>query len=74
MIAEHEQVVLTRNIPEHELVSGDVGTVVAVHQEGRGYTVEFMALNGETLAIVTVPAVDIRAARQREIPHVRAAE
>jgi len=71
---EHDQVVLTRDLPEHHLVSGDVGTIIAVHDCGAGYTLEFATLLGETLAIVTVHAPDIRPAAQRELPHVRAAE
>jgi hypothetical protein len=74
MIAEHDQVILTRDLPEHDLVAGDIATVVAIHQGGQGYMLEVSALDGETLAIVTVHAPDVRPARQREVPHVRAAE
>lgn len=74
MIAEHDQVVLTRNLPEQELIAGDIATVVAVHQGGKGYTMEFMTVAGDTIAIVTVDAADVRPSREREVPHVRAAE
>lgn len=74
MIKEHEQVVLTRDLPEHGLVAGDIAVVVAAHQGGAGYTLEFMTVQGDTVAIVTVDAVDVRPALQREVPHVRAAE
>ncbi len=74
MIAEHDQVVLTRDLPEHCVVAGDIATVIAVHQGGKGYTLELMTLQGDTIAIVTVHAGDIRPARERELPHVRAAE
>lgn len=74
MIKEHEQIVLGRDLPEHGLVAGDIGTVVAVHQGGAGYTLEFMTVQGETVAIVTVELADVRPARAREVPHVRAAE
>ncbi|MDX2157949.1 MAG: DUF4926 domain-containing protein [Hyphomicrobiaceae bacterium] len=74
MIEEHEQVVLTRDLPEHGLVAGDIAVVVAVHQAGAGYTLEFMTVAGDTIAIVTVDAVDVRPSREREVPHVRAAE
>lgn len=74
MIAEHDQVVLTRDLPEHRLVAGDVGAVVAVHSGGDGFTLEFTTLAGETIAIVTVPRSDVREAAKREMAHVRAAE
>jgi hypothetical protein len=74
MIEEHEQVVLTRDLPERGLVADDIATVLAVHQGGAGYTLEFMTVLGDTLAIVTVDAADVRPAREREVPHVRAAE
>ena len=73
-IEEHVLVVLTRDLPEHGLVAGDVGTVVAVHGGGAGYTLEFATVGGETIAIVTVEAGDVRPARDREVMHVRAAE
>ena len=74
MIEEHEQIVLSRDLPEHGLLAGDIGTVVAVHQGGAGYTLEFMTVRGDTVAVVTVDAADVRPARKRELPHVRAAE
>jgi hypothetical protein len=72
MIEELSQVVLTEDVPEHGLKAGDVGTVVLVHRGGEGYEVEFVAFDGETLAVVSVYAAQVRAIRQREIPHARA--
>jgi ribosomal protein L21E len=63
--------VLTANMPEHGLQAGDIGTVVMVHQQGTGYTVEFMTLNGETFAVVIVPSAHIRPIRTNEIAHIR---
>ena len=74
MIKEHEQVVLKRDLPEHGLVAGDIAVVVAVHHAGKGYTLEFMTVAGDTVAIVTVDAADVRPSHEREVPHVRAAE
>jgi len=62
MIEELEVVALTRAVPEHGLEAGDVGTIVMVHEAARGYTVEFMDLRGNTLAIADLPA-DARSAR-----------
>ena len=53
MIRELDNVVLTVDLPEHRLERGDVGTVVLLHGE-RGYEVEFVALNGDTLAVVSL--------------------
>jgi len=69
---EHDTVVLAVDLPQHQLRAGDVGTVVHVHRGGEAYEVEFAALDGETLAVVTVPAADARAVREREIVHARA--
>lgn len=44
MIKELDSVVLTENLPEHGLESGDIGTVVMVHRGGVGYEVEFVTL------------------------------
>jgi hypothetical protein len=72
MIEELASVVLTTNLPERGLQAGDIGTVVLVHQEGQGYTVEFMTLSGETVAVITVSAEQIRPIRTNEIAHARA--
>jgi Domain of unknown function (DUF4926) len=71
MIEELASVVLTMNLPEHGLQAGDIGTVVMVHQEGKGYTVEFLTLGGQTVAVVTLPAEQVRPIRTNEIAHVR---
>ena len=71
MIEELTSVVLTTNLPERGLQAGDIGTVVLVHQEGKGYTVEFMSLSGDTVAVITVPAERIRPIRTNEIAHAR---
>jgi hypothetical protein len=71
MIDELARVVLTANLPDHELRAGDLGTVVMVHQGGKGYTVEFITLSGDTVAVVTVPAEHVRTVRSNEIAHAR---
>lgn len=68
---ELDTVVLTVDLPEHGLSRGDVGTVVLVH-EGRGYEVEFLALDGETLAVVSLLPEQIRPIAHREIANARA--
>jgi len=71
MIEELADVILTCDLPEHGLARGDIGTVVLIHQKGKGYEVEFTTLDGETIAIVTLRADQVRPSKQREIAHVR---
>jgi hypothetical protein len=71
MITEHASVVLTEDIPTSGLEAGDVGVVVHIHRDGKAYEVEFMSLDGGTLAIQTLEAWQLREARSRDVPHVR---
>ena len=71
MIEEHSSVVLTEPLPAASLEAGDVGVVVHVHRNGEAFEVEFMTLDGNTLAVETLTAKQIRAARNRDIPYVR---
>ena len=72
MINELDDVVLACDLPEHGLSAGDIGTVVLVHRRGAGYEVEFTSLDGETIAVVTLLAGQVRPAQTGEIAHVRA--
>lgn len=74
MIKELDQVVLTTDLPDSGLQAGDIGTVVLIHGEGAGYEVEFVALDGETLAVVSLPAEQVRPIAPREIARVRSVE
>ena len=62
VIRELDEVVLTCDLPEQKLAAGDIGTVVLVHGEGRGYEVEFMTLDGETIGVSTLRADQVRQA------------
>jgi hypothetical protein len=44
---------------------------VLVHKQGKGYEVEFTTLDGESIAIVTLTANQVRPSKPREIAHVR---
>lgn len=70
-IREHDRVVLVTDLPGEKLASGDVGTVVHVHGGGRAFEVEFVALDGETVAIVTLERARVRPVEHREITHAR---
>ncbi len=72
MIQEHDIVVLTRDLLEEHLVAGDTGTVVLIHDGGKAFEVEFTTLAGDTIAVVTIDAADLRTAGEREIAHARA--
>lgn len=74
MIKELDQVVLTTDLPDSGLQAGDIGTVVLVHRGGAGYEVEFVALDGETLAVVSLPVGQVRPIAPREIARVRSVE
>jgi hypothetical protein len=70
-IAEHAVIVLTRDLPEHGLQAGDVGTVVHVYAQGSAYEVEFITGAGQTLALETLSPADIRPVGASEILHIR---
>ena len=69
---ELDTVVLTRSLSEHGLIAGDVGAVVHVHEAGKAFEVEFVNGSGETRALVTLLASDLRTLAPAEILHVRA--
>jgi hypothetical protein len=71
MINEFDRVVLTEDLPDKGLTAGDVATVVMIHGDHEGYELEFCALNGETLAVVSVFPHQIRPVSEREISHAR---
>lgn len=73
MVREHDSVVLARDLPEYSLKRGDVGTIVMVHHAG-GYEVEFMTLDGETIAVTPLSANEVPLIGRREIAHARGIE
>ena len=71
MIKEHDRVALGRDLPEHGLARGDLGTVVHVYADGKAYEVEFMTLTGDTIGVITLELGDVRPVTEREIAHAR---
>jgi hypothetical protein len=71
MIRELDRVVLTTDLPEYKLKKGDIGTVVLVHQGGKGYEVEFVTLDGETVAVISLFDTQLRPIGHREIAQAR---
>jgi Domain of unknown function (DUF4926) len=72
MIPELGTVALTVELPEYGLQAGDLGAVVLVHPDQSAYEVEFVALDGETVAVVTLTADQVRPVGRGEIAHARA--
>jgi hypothetical protein len=68
---EHERVVLKTPVPSEGLETGDVGTIVHVHRDGKACEVEFLTLVGRTAAVVTLEAAQVRPVGHREITHAR---
>lgn len=68
---ELNQVILRVDIPDHRLKKGDIGTIVLEHNVGEAFEVEFMTLTGETIAIVTLEADQVRPIGKREIANAR---
>jgi hypothetical protein len=73
MLHEGDTAVLVCDLSDAGLKRGDVGTVVLVHKS-KGYEVEFMTLDGETLMVASLSRDQVRAIRRREIAHARAVE
>ena len=74
MFKEHEQIVLTADVfgdDREELKSGDVGTIIHIHPNGEALVVEFMSLNGDTLAVPTVLPSQARLVTKADLTHAR---
>ena len=71
MFKEHDRVILTGDLAKEGLKAGDVGTIVHVHRHGEAFEVEFLALDGHTVAVATVTASEIRPVTARDVTHAR---
>jgi hypothetical protein len=69
-------VILTRDVGEHGLRAGDVGTVVGRHVvpgvAEEGYSVEFFDMTDNTVTFVTLPASAVRMPTPADRPAARA--
>ena len=70
MLREADVFVLAVDLPEYGLKRGDVGAVVMVHSS-EGYEVDFMTLDGETVAVTSLAADKVRPIARGEIAHAR---
>jgi Domain of unknown function (DUF4926) len=60
MIKNVERVILLRDLKDTPFKKGDVGTVVMIHPEAKGYEIEFFAVDGCTLGVETVSDDEIK--------------
>lgn len=66
--------ILNVDLPDHGLCAGDVGTLVERHEvagKETGYTVEFFDMTGRTVAVVTLPAHQLRVPTTADRPAAR---
>lgn len=71
MTAElHQAIVLARDVPQHALRAGDIGTVVHIYPKG-GLEVEFFTASGKTRSLVTLREADVRMATDNDVVAVR---
>ena len=74
MFKEHEQIVLTADVSGdegEELKPGDVGSIVHVHPGAAAFVVEFMSLDGGTVALATVLPSQARRITAADLTHAR---
>jgi Domain of unknown function (DUF4926) len=65
-----DTVVLARDLPTHDLCTGDLGAVVEVY-EPDGVEVEFVTASGRTGALVTLKTGDVRPIADTDLVAVR---
>lgn len=65
-----DTVVLDRDLPEHGLRRGDLGSVVDMHDPD-GLEVEFVLASGKTQALVSLRREDVRTVGEGDLIAVR---
>ncbi len=55
-LKEHDEIVLTRDVPEYSSVvhKGDIGTIVSIYSDTGGFLVEFFNLDGSHKATLAL--------------------
>ena len=74
MFKELDGVILTTDIEEEGLKAGDAGTIVHMYPGGDAFVVEFMTLDGYTVALVDILPSQARPVTSRDITHARSVE
>ena len=71
MINESDLVALLVDLPNADLVRGDVGTVAMIHGDQKGFEIEFVNAEGQTIAVETLNQAQIKKIKQEKaILHV----
>ena len=74
MFKEHEQIVLTAEVlgdGGEALKPGDVGTLIHIHPDEEAAVVEFLSLDGGTVALATVLPSQMRPVTGADLTHAR---
>ena len=74
MFEEHEQIVLTAEVLGDEGEAqkpGDVGTLIHIHPDEEAAVVEFLSLDGGTVALATVLPSQMRPVTGADLTHAR---
>ena len=74
MFKEHEQIVLIAEVLGDEgeaLKPGDVGTLIHIHPDEESAVVEFLSLDGGTVALATVLPSQVRPVTSADLTHAR---
>lgn len=71
ILKELELAALREDLPSSGLVAGDVGTVVLVYGAGEAYEVEFVAADGNTIAVETLSSNQVEPFSGKQILHAR---
>ncbi len=74
MFKELDCVILTTDIDEEDLKAGDAGTIVHMYPGGDAFIVEFLTLDGDTVALVDVLPSQARPVTSKDITHARRME
>jgi hypothetical protein len=62
---------LVHDLPQFELLEGDVGTIVEVYKDGEAFEVEFNACGGYLAALLTMRPEDLRVPTADELKNPR---
>jgi len=74
MINELDIVALTHDIAKNNLKQGDIGAVVHCYKDDASFEVEFVSVEGKTIALLALNREDIRplgGIETQEVLHVR---
>lgn len=71
---ELDTVVVTRDLTDRGIVTGDIGTIVHLYEKRKVAEVEFVTGDGATIAVEALSFADIRPVGRGEILHARPLE